>query len=572
MSLTRRPTPRTPVGRRVATRGIRGLFAGLTRKTLPREVVAGITLLAIAIPEQLATSRLAGVPAFLAMIAFISGTVVFLTFGANPVMSVGADSTIAPLFAVALAHLATTGSPAYIELVAMTAVVTGVLVAAVGLLRLGWMADLLSRPIITGFMGGIGLIIMVHQLPDALGIPGGGESLGGRLHVIFSQLGQVQGWPLALSLGTLLVMVLGERLNARLPWALVAVVVAVVLTAVLSLSHHGVAELGTVVSGPPVWRLRWLSLHQWGQVVTIALTLMVVVISQSAMTSRISSEEIGAGEDLSRDFVGVGAANVAAGLLGAFPVDASPPRTLVVAMAGGRTRMAGLVAGIGMLILTPFAALAHMIPLPVLAGVLFFVAGRLIKVRQLGAMWRAGWGELAVAVASALGVLLLGVELGLGIAVGLAILLRTWRSARPRMVELGRRAGTTSWEPLDRAGVEPVPGVLAVLFDETLYFANAGAFRLELHHLLGADGPGRHVVLDAVAMSEIDYSALVMLADVVRDLATDGVGLVVARANDGVRHQLTEAGPPLSALQLYESVDEAAAAVTSTSGGPVGPR
>ena len=561
MSLTRRPTPRTPVGRRVAARGFRDRFAGLTRQSLPREVVAGITLLAIAIPEQLATSRLAGVPAFLAMIAFIAGTLAFLALGANPIMSVGADSTIAPLFAVALAHLAATGSPIYIELVAMTAVVTGLLVAAIGLLRLGWMADLLSRPIITGFMGGIGLIIIVHQLPDALGIPGGGESLVGRLHVIASQLGQVHGWPLALALGTVLVMVIGDHVNARLPWALVAVVAAVVLTAALSLSHHGVAELGTVVAGAPVWRLRWLSLHQWGQVVTIALTLMVVVISQSAMTSRVSSEEIGAGEDLSRDFVGVGAANVAAGLLGSFPVDASPPRTLVVGMAGGRTRLAGLVAGLGMLVLTPFAAFAHVIPLPVLAGVLFFIAGRLIKVRQLGAMWRAGRSELAVAVASALGVLLLGVELGLAIAVGLAILLRTWRSARPRMLELGRRAGTTSWEPLNRAGVEPVPGVLAVLFDESLYFANAGAFRLELHRLLGTDGPDRHVVVDAVAMSEIDYSALVMLADVVRDLAAGGNNLVVARANDAVRRQLTVAGPPLSALALYESVDDAVAAV-----------
>ena len=565
MSWTRRPTPRTPVGRRVAARGIRDLFAGLTRKSLPREVAAGVTLLAIAIPEQLATSRLAGVPAFLAMIAFIAGTMAFLALGANPIMSVGADSTIAPLFAVALAHLAATGSPVYLELVAMTAVVTGLLVAAIGLLRLGWMADLLSRPIITGFMGGIGLIIIVHQLPDALGIPGGGASLGGRLHVIVTQLGQVRGWPLALSLGTVLVMVVGERLNARLPWALVAVVAAVVLTAALSLSHQGVAELGTVVAGAPVWRLRWLSLHQWGQVVTIALTLMVVVISQSAMTSRVSSEEIGAGEDLSRDFIGVGAANVAAGLLGSFPVDASPPRTLVVGLAGGRTRLAGLVAGLGMLVLAPFATFAHVIPLPVLAGVLFFIAGRLIKVRQLGAIWRAGRSELAVALASALGVLLLGVELGLAVAVGLAILARTWRSARPRMFELGRRAGTTSWEPLDRAGVEPVPGVLAVLFDESLYFANAGAFRLELHRLLGTDGPGRHVVVDAVAMAEIDYSALVMLADLVRDLAADGTDLVVARASDAVRHQLAEAGPPLAALALYESVDDAAAAVSGAS-------
>ncbi len=564
MSLTRRPTPRTPVGRRVAARGLRDLFSGVSRATLPREVVAGITLLAIAIPEQLATSRLAGVPAFLAMIAFIAGTLAFVALGSNPIMSVGADSTIAPLFAVALGHLAATGSPAYLELVATAAVLTGILVGVVGLLRLGWMADLLSRPIITGFMGGIGLIIMVHQLPDALGVPGGGASLFGRLHVIATQLSQVHAWPLALAVGTIIVMVVGERVNPRLPWALAAVVGAIVLTAALSLSHHGVAELGTVVAGTPVWRLRWLTLSQWGSVVTIALTLAVVVISQSAMTSRVSSDEIGAGEDLSRDFVGVGASNVLAGLLGSFPVDASPPRTMVVALAGGRTRMVGLVAGLGMLILTPFASYAHLIPLPVLAGVLFFVAGRLIKVRQLGAIARAGRGELAVAIASALGVLLLGVELGLAVAVGLAIVLRTWRSARPRMIELGRREGTTSWEPLGREGVAAVAGVVVALFDETLYFANAGVFRIELHRLLAAHPESHHVVLDAVAMSEIDYTALVTLADVVRDLTAEGTSLVIARANDAVRHQLSAAGGPLAALTLYESVDAAALAWSAT--------
>ncbi len=555
----RHPAPRTPVARRVSTHGLANLFHGVTRVSAPREVLAGITLLAIAIPEQLATSQLAGVPAFLAMIAFIAATLAFTLFGSNPIVSVGADSTIAPLFAVAIAHLAVTGSAQYLSLVAATAVVTGVLVAGVGLLRLGWMADFLSAPIITGFMAGIGVIIIVHQLPTALGVLGGGETVGARLRAVASELAHVQGWPLALALGTVALMVIGERINPRWPTALLAVVAATTLTAVLSLNHHGVTELGTVIVGVPTWRLRWLSVHQWGVVVATSITLAIVVISQSAMTSRVSADEIGVAEDLSRDFVGVGVANLAAGLLGTFPVDASPARTTVTRLAGGRTRLPGVVAALVALALSPLAAYAHQIPMAVLAGVLFFIAGRLIKVEQFRAIWRASRAEFVVALVSAFGVIVLGVELGIAVAVGLAVVLRTWRSARPHMVELGRRRGTTSWELMGCHDVEHVDHVLTVFFDEALYFANAGVFRRELHELLAQNPSTKHVVLDAVAMSDIDYTGLQTLTEIVADLDAEHVGVFVARANEPVRHQLANAvDGRVRDLKHFDSVDAAA--------------
>ena len=556
----RHPTPRTPVARRIATHGLANLFRGVTRVSAPREVLAGITLLAIAIPEQLATSQLAGVPAFLAMIAFIAATLAFTLVGSNPIVSVGADSTIAPLFAVAITHLAVTGSAQYLTLVATTAIVTGLLVAGVGLLRLGWMADFLSAPIITGFMAGIGVIIVIHQLPKALGVAGGGETVVARLHAIAGEFAHVQGWPLAFALGTVALMVSGERINPRWPTALLAVAVGTILAATLSLSHHGVLELGTVVAGAPTWRLRWLSVHEWGVVVATSITLAIVVISQSAMTSRVSADEIGVAEDLSRDFVGVGVANVVAGLLGTFPVDASPPRTTVTRLSGGRTRLPGVVAALAALALSPLATYAHQIPMAVLAGVLFFIAGRLIKVEQFRAIWRTSRGEFIVALVSAFGVIILGVELGIAVAVGLAVALRTWRSARPHMVELGRRRGTTSWEPMGRHDVEHVDHVLTVFFDEALYFANAGVFRRELHELLTKNPSTKHVVLDAVAMSDIDYTGLQSLTEIVADLDAEHVGVFVARANDTVRRQLANAvDRRVRGLRHFDSVDAAAA-------------
>jgi SulP family sulfate permease len=549
----------TPIGRRVVPRGLRETMLGLTAKNLPREVLVGVTLLAIAIPEQLATSQLASVPAFTSMIAFIAATFVFLVLGSNPILSVGADSTIAPLFAVVLLRLALPDSSQYLALVSAAAVLAGLLVAAVGLLRMAWLADFLSLPIVAGFMSGIGVIIIVHQLPRALGVRSSGESALSRLNWLVHQLGHVSAWSVALALGTLALMVVGERLNPRLPMALVAVVGTSVLASALSLSHHGVEALGPVTVGMPTWRLHWFTLHEWGAIVTTALTLVVVIVSQSAATARSSADEIGVADNLNRDFVGIGVANVVAGFCGAIPVNASPARTTVVRLAGGRTKMVGLVAVLGALALSPLATYARTIPLATLAGVLVFVAGRLIKVAQLRVILRTSTTEFILALITALGVILLGVEIGLAVAVGLAILDRTWRSSRPRMVELGRRKGTTSWEPLDNHAVVRVDHLLAILFDETLYFANASVFRREVHELLKRHPDTRHLVIDAVAMSDIDYTGLVALSQVVNDLTRDGISVSVARANALVTKQLsTFSDKALRHVKVLNSVDDAA--------------
>ena len=555
----RKAAPRTPVAHRTAPQGLGQTMLGLTRANLPREVLAGVTVLAVALPEQLATAQLAAAPAFTALIAYIAATAAYFFLGSNPVLSVGADSTIAPLFAVSLLRQAAPNSAPYLALLAATAVITGLLVTAVGLLRLGWLADFLSLPIVAGFMSGIGVIIVVHQLPRVLGVTAGGSSIGSRLAALSHQLNHVNAWTVALALGTLGVMVLGERVNPRWPTAVAAVAGATALYVGLGLSHHGVAELGAVTAGGPQWRLHWLSVHQWGVVVTTALTLVVVIISQSAATARSSASEIGVADDLDRDFVGVGVANVVAGLCGSMPVDASPARTTITCLAGGRTKMVGLVVVVGALALSPFARYAHVIPLAALAGVLLFIAGRLVKLAQWRAIWRTSHPEFVLALVSLLGVVAFGVEVGLAVAVGLAILDRTWRSSRPRMIELGLRHGTTSWEPLTAEGVARAPHTMVILFDEALYFANAGVFRRELYYLLSTHSSTRHVVIDAVAISDIDYTGLVTLSEVVHDLENDGMSVSVARASDRVRRELADFDhEALGHVVVYASVDAAA--------------
>jgi len=556
----RQEVERTPIGRRVVARGLGQTFLGLTRENLPSQLLAGVTLLAIAIPEQLATAQLAGVPAFTGMIAFIAATLVFSFVGSNPILSIGADSTIAPLFAVALVSISLPASSQYYALVASTALITGVILTIIGLFRLGWLADFLSAPIVVGFLSGIGVIIIVHQLPRIFGVASGGDSIIQRLDSLAHQLHATSGWSLAIGLGTLGVMVLGERVNPRLPWALAAVLLSSLLVGMLSLSAHGVQELGTVVVGLPSWRLRLFSAHQWSVVFTTSLTLVIVIMSQSAASSRTSADEIGVADDLSRDFVGIGLANVATGLLGSFAVDASPARTTISKLAGGRTKMVGLVAAIGALVLSPLATFARDIPLAALAGVLLFVAGRLIKVAQMKEILHCSRPEFALALLAGLGVVFLGVERGLALAVALAILEQTWRSARPRMVEMGRRKGTTSWEPYDEHAVERVDHILAVLFDQDLFFANANVFRRELHGLLKKYPQTKHVIIDAVAISDVDYTALAVLDEVVNDLIADHISVSLARSNDALREKLSRAAEKtLRHLALFDSVDAAAA-------------
>jgi MFS superfamily sulfate permease-like transporter len=549
---------RTPIGRRTVARGINQMFLGVTKENFPGQILAGITLLAIAIPEQLATAQLAGVPAFVALVAFISATLVFIVAGSNPILSVGADSTIAPLFAVAILKIALPDTSQYYSLVAATALVAGLILVAIGLLKLGWFADFLSVPIVAGFLSGIGVIIIVHQLPRVFGVASGGSSVVSRLDSLVHNLGHVNAWSIVIALGTLGAMTLGEKLNGRLPWALGAVLIGAVLAVQLSLSSHGVELLGKVTVGGPTWRLHWFSMHQWSVVVTTALTLVIVIMSQSAATARTSADEIGVRDNLSRDFFGIGLANVVTGLVGAFAVNASPARTTITRLAGGKTKLVGLTAALGALALSPLVTYARDIPLASLAGILLFVASRLIKVKEIKRVYLVSRAECALAVIAWLGVVFLGVELGLGVAVGLAIIDQTWRSARPTMTVLGRLNDTTSWVPLEVHDVQLVANVLALLFERDLFFANADVFRRELYDLLKKYPDTKHIVIDAAAISDVDYTSLLSLSEIVSDLANDAISFSFARADDLVKKKLRSTDNEfLSTIQLHDSVDSA---------------
>jgi len=549
----------TPIGARVAAHGWRELFLGVTRANAASQIVAGITVLAIAVPEQLATADLAGVPAFGALLAFMVASLVYALVGSNPILSVGADSTIAPLFAVALGRLALPQTSQYFTLVATTAVITGIALVVIGVAKLGWIADFLSLPLVTGFLAGIGVTIVVHQLPHAFGLAGGGVSVASRIHALWGELPHLNVASVVLAGATFALLMVGERISAKLPWALLTVVTGAAVTAAAHLTRHGVVVLGTVTAQAPHWRLSWLTLHQWSAIITTSLTLVIVIMSQSAATARSSADELGVADNISQDFLAIGVANIAAGFAGTIPVNASPARTTVSRLAGGRTKLVLVVASVGAIVLSPAVSIARFIPLAVLAGILFFVAARLVAFRQLHAIWRVSRVEAGLSVIATLGVVFLGVEVGLAIAVGLAVVTQTWRSAHPHMTELGRRQDTTSWERFDAKNVTHVDHLLVLLFDRELFFANSGIFRRNLHEALQRHPKTRHVIIDAAAISDLDFTALTMLEQVVADLLRDKISVSMARVSPVVADVLARAAQPaLREIKVYDTVDVAA--------------
>jgi sulfate permease, SulP family len=525
------------------------------------DALAALTLLVIVVPEQLATSRLAGMPPIAGFYAFVAGTVMFALLGSSLQMSVGADSTIAPLFAVGIAGLAPMGSNRYFELVAILAVLVGMIVALVGLLDLGWIAEFLSAPIIAGFLGGVAIIIVVHQLPDLLGLAATGGSLVHRIGVIATHLDQTNGWALGIGLGVLALAVMAERIDRRIPGALLALIGSTVLVAALSLEGHGVVVLGSFDHGPPHLGLSGLTFSSLGSIGPLAAAVALVVVTQSAVTTRAFADRGGYEVDVSRDFLGVGAGSIAAGLVGAFPVNGSPPRTGAVAAAGGRTQAAGLAAAAAVVLLIPAAGLLKHLPVATLAAVLLFIAVRIFPLEDLRAIARFDPLEFGLAMITLLAVAFIGVEQGIAVAVALAILDRTRLSARPQLHVLGRIPGTTSWAPLSSAeNAAQVPGALVVLFATPLWYANAVHFRTQIDAALGrALGPPHLVVLDAIGMADIDYTGARALMAVLDEFDRAHIVFAVARAGEHVRASLERCGllQRIGPDRFFSSVNEA---------------
>jgi SulP family sulfate permease len=537
---------------------------------LGADALAGLALVAVALPSQMATARLAGLPAVDGLYAFVAGSLLYALIGTSRHLSVGADSTIAPVLAAGVASIAAVGTGGYRAGMALTAVLVGVLLVVAGLLRLGWIAEFLSTPVTTGVLAGIGVEIAVRQLPVVLGISGGGTTTIGRIRHVVDQAGHVNGWSVGIAVGTLVLVSGAQLIDRRLPGALVALVLSIVAVQALGLaSHHGVAVLGTVHGGLPSVGVPTVPWRDFRDLLGPVLTVAFVCIAQTAATLRGGDAATPASDDFNRDLIGVGAGNITAGLIGSFAVDASPPNTTVVTASGSRSQLstaiaAGVVTGVVFLATAP---LAHL-PQATLGATLLFISAKLFRARELRAILRFDSIEFALTIAALLAVALVGIEEGVALAIVLSLADRTRRSARPRDAILGRVPGTDHWIPTDIGrATEQVPGTLVYLVYAPLWYANAHYLRLRIAELVdAATEPVHAVVFDANAVSDIDYTGLHTLRQLITELDQQHIKFAIARASHLVHHDLKHGDllHELAPEHLFASVEDAVAALTDT--------
>jgi SulP family sulfate permease len=552
-------------GCRVSARLAPPTLRGYQKSWLGADLGAGLTLVAIAVPEQMATARLANLPAVAGLYAFVAGSLLFALLGRSHHTSVGADSTITPVLAAGVAALAAVGTARYSHLVSFLALMVGALVLAIGLLRLGWIAEFLSTPVVTGVLAGIAVEIVVRQLPAILGLPGGGTSTVARVRAVAHQIGHSNGWSAGIAAAVLAVIVVAGRVDRRIPGALVGLVGSILVVAALGLRAHGVAVLGAVSGGLPTIGMPSASAADVRHLVVPALTVAFVCVVQTAATLR-SSTDAPSPADFNRDLVALGAGSVAAGFCGSFAVNASPPRTEVVAASGGRTQLTGLVAAAATLgVVLVATGLLRDLPQAALAAILVFVATRLFQVSGLRSILSYDRLEFGLAVVTLLTVSFVGIEQGVVVAMLLSLADRTRRSARPRDAVLGREPGTVHWIPPDvGAPTEQVPGVIVYLIYAPIWYGNADYIRLRIRAILDqASGPVHTLVIDANGVSDIDYTGVLALGQLATELKAMGVATGIARASHLVHHDLKHSGFLLDVGpdRVFASVEEAVEAL-----------
>jgi len=535
-----------------------------------RDLAAALALAAIAIPEQIATARLAGAPPATGLLVFAAASAGFFLLGQNRYISVGADSTIAPIFATALAGMADSTTPHFMALAALVALMTGALVTASGLLKMGWVARLLSVPVITGFLAGISVHITLSQLPALLGVPSDGQELPGRIQGLFADLDHTNPVTAVIGLGVLAATFLNEKLDKRFPAPLVALIVCALAVRILGLATHGVSVLGAIPR--PQFMLPLPARDDMLRLLPLSLLIALVIVIQTATVSR-SVLDPGESGDLNRDLVGVGAGNMLCGLLGGFAANSSPPRSAIVREANAASRLAGLLAALLLAALYFFGLnLLADIPVAALAGLLLFVALRIFHLDTMRAIAARSRPEFFLLCATAAAIIFTPVQIGVVIGIALSLMYGVWTIVQTQVLEFAQVPGSTVWWPMtpNFIGMRQ-PGIVVAGFQAPLFFINADSFHKSLADTVArAPQPVHAIILEASSMVELDYSAAQMLGRLIGDWKAKGVSFFVARLESvRAQHAFENFGilPLLGGKKAFRSVDEAVRFIQPDGGG-----
>jgi len=516
------------------------------REWLARDISAGLVLTALLVPAGMGYAQAAGLPAITGLYATIGPLLAYALFGPSRIMVLGPDSALAAMIAAAIAQKAAGDAERAVALASMLALFTGLVCIGAGLARVGLVADLLSKPVRVGYMNGIALTVLVTQLPKLFGFSVSAASLVEGIIGFARGVNERQTKPAALVIGVacLIVMLAGRRLSARVPWLLVAVAGATIAVQVFGLAGR-ISVVGAVPSGLPLPHLPSAGLAELPDLFAAAAGIALVSFADTSVLSRTFAARHRQRVDPNRELVGLGAANLAAGLIGGFPISSSASRTPVAESAGSRTQLTGIVGALAIVALLVFAPwLLQNLPTAALAAVVISAALRMFEFAELSAFRRVRRSDFILSLVACLAVAGLGVLPGIGVAVAVSLLDVVRRVWRPHDAILGRASGVRGYHDVQRyPKAKQIPGLLLFRWDAPLFFANADTFRERvLDAVDAASTPVKWVVVAAEPITDVDTTAAQMLEELDKDLLARGAELAFAEMKDPVKDRLERYG------------------------------
>lgn len=519
---------------------IAGWLPTYEKRWLSGDAIAGLTVWALAVPEAMAYAAIAGVPVQYGLYAIPLAIVGYTVFGTSRRLVIGPSSTIAALTAATVAPLAVAMSDEYVALVAVLALLVGLLFVVLGLLRMGWISHFFAKPVLDGFIVGLGLFIAIGQMNKLVGIEKpDGNSLR-QLWGVITDIGEWEWTTVAVGAGALAVLFLLPKLLPKIPGALVVLVAGIAVSSALNLRDHGVAVVGAVPTGYDFVAWSGVTFHDVVDMVPGALGIVVVAFAQSLAIAKAYARKDGAEVDANGELIAYGAATIGAGVLQGPPPAGSLSKTAAACESGGRTPLAFVMTAAFIVVTTLFlAGVFEQLPEAVLGAIVIHAVWEMIDPAKLTRLSKAHLPDFWLALGALAGVLLIGILAGVVVGVVLSLVLLIHRLDHPRIARLGRRPDNSFSDVTHDPLAVAVPGIEIFRVEAPLIFANADVIIEALRAGLDAAGPGvTTVVLDFEAVYEIDTEGVDVLAQLVGELAARHVRLVIARAHASVRGYL----------------------------------
>ncbi len=521
-------------------------LAGLDRHNIGRELLAGVTLIAIAIPLNIGYAQIAGLPATAGLYALIVPTLVYALVVSSRQLVLSPDAAAAALVGSSLGGLATAGSADYSTLALAQAIICGVMFLLMSVFKLGFLANFLSKPILIGFVGGLALDILVSQIAKMLGvkIDSGGEFVE-KVGDLVSGIGTLNGWSLLISAASVAVLMIGARLLKAVPWALVVLVISTVVVVLTALDQQGVDVLGEVPAGPPALTWPIIDWSMWFALIPSAIALTMVTTAEGLLVSRSYGEKHDYPFHANRDLFAFGIGNIVAGTQASFSMGSSTSRTAAMDSAGSRTQLPSVVLAVGTLLLLLFGtSLLADIPSPAIGAVVGVAVLPLLGIKEFRRLWKQDRFEFAIGAVCFLVTLFVGAIPGIVVAFVLALINLAKRAANPA-IDVLESDGDPKQSLLDEAtaGGTTAPGLIVVRLAAPLFFANGTVFSSAVKNAVTeASDPVHHVVIDLEAVTDVDVTGAEAFEELEEWLTSNDVSLAFSRARPRTKARLEQLG------------------------------